>query len=90
MAVIFKSQNPIMGSDDPETGNLVYLIGIVDDGDDCSPIEQSEEIELYNRKNRPQAVPVMVVPGNVGMFSVRRSSVAGELPLDGGSNFTKP
>ncbi len=85
-----KLQNPIKGSDDPLTGNLDYYVGVEEDGDDCSPVEQNNEIELY-RSLRSKAIPIMVVPGNVGMYSVRRDeNTAAALPLDGASNFAKP
>ena len=79
-----KYDNPIMGSDDPTTGQLQYLIGIEEEGDDVTPVNQSDEIELYNRKNIRGAIPVMVVQGNVGgLYSTPRSPQ----PID--SNFVK-
>jgi len=75
-----KYDNPIMGSDDPMTGQLQYLIGIEEEGDPTTPIEQSDEIELYNRKLQKNAVPIVIVPGNTqGMYNIARSS----LPIDG-------
>lgn len=88
IAEAIKRANPIMGSDNPVTGTLQYLVGIEEQGDDCSPIEQSNEIELYNRQLQKNAVPIMIIPGNTGMFSVKRSDIASELPLD--SAFVKP
>lgn len=81
-------QNPIKGSDDPLTGNLQYYVGVEEDGDDCSPVEFSQNIELY-QSLRSKAVPVMIVPGKAGMY-------AGEfapLPPGGGvvdGGFAKP
>jgi hypothetical protein len=74
-----KLQNPIMGSDDPLTGNLDYYIGVEEDGDDCSPVEFSKEIELYSSL-RSKAVPVMIVPGKAGMFN---EEIVNRLPTDG-------
>ena len=72
-AEAFKRQNPVMGTGlwgDVETQ---YLCGIVEDGDPIDAIEQSHEIEAYNRAVRGGAVPVVVVPGN-GLFSRRDQS----------------
>ena len=88
IAEAVKRQNPIMGSDDPMTGHLQYLVGIEEQGDDCSPVEQSDEIELYNRQFLKNAVPIQIVPGNVGMYSVKRNDMGPTLPLD--SAFVKP
>lgn len=87
IAEAIKRRNPIMGSDDPTTGQLQYLIGIEEQGDPITPIEQSDEIELFNRRQYKNAVPIMVVPGNTGLYSVRRSDVSAALPLD--SSFVK-
>lgn len=79
-----KYDNPIMGSDDPATGQLQYLVGIEEEGDPTTPVEQSEEIELYNRKNLRGAIPVMVVQGNTGgLYNLPRS------PLPADSTFVK-
>lgn len=78
-----KMQNPIKGSDDPLTGNLEYYIGIEEEGDDCSPVAFSQEIELY-RSLRDKAVPVIVIPGKQGMFNESRLP---SLPI---SEFTDP
>lgn len=88
IAEAIKRRNPIMGSDDPSTGVLQYLIGIEENGDPCTPIEQSDEIELFNRRLAKNAVPIMIVPGNVGMYSVTRNQVAPTLPQD--ATFVKP
>lgn len=92
VAEALKRANPIMGSDDFTTGQLQYLVGIEEHGDPITPIEQSEEIELYNRKLQRNAVPIMVVPGNIGMYSVRRSEMA-PVSIPGApveSTFSKP
>lgn len=89
IAEAIKRRNPIMGSDDPTTGQMQYLIGIEEQGDPTDPVEQSDEIELYNRRRYKDAVPIMVVPGNTGMYSVRRADVAGT-PLSTDSSFVNP
>lgn len=68
MAQKFKEQNPVMGSQDPYSLELQYLCGIEEDGDDCSPIEQSDRIELLDRSKLRNPIPVVVVQGN-GLYS---------------------
>jgi hypothetical protein len=91
IANAIKRANPVMGSDDPTTGQLQYLIGIEEEGDPITPIEQSDEIELFNRKLQQNAVPIVIVPGNTGMYSVRRGDMA-SLAVGGPteSTFVKP
>jgi hypothetical protein len=88
IAEAIKRKNPIYGSDNEVTGELQYLLGIVEQGDPIDDIEQSSEVELYNRSHFKNAVPIMIVPGNTGMYSVRRSDVAANLSSD--SAFVKP
>lgn len=70
-AVKFKDQNPLMGSLDPYTGNMIYLIGIEDLNDDCSPIEQSDAIEQWDRK-KLGGLPVEVRPASGIPFANER------------------
>ncbi len=88
IAEAIRRANPIMGSDDQMTGQLQYLIGIKDHGDPIDPIEQSDEIELYTRRQQRNAVPIMIVPGNQGMYAVKASNVRNPLPNELG--FVKP
>jgi len=81
-----KRQNPLMGSLDPFTGICQYLVGIEEQGDDCSPIEQTNAIEVMNRSKMKNSRPTEVVPGDNGIYSVR--DIAQSLPLD--STFVKP
>jgi hypothetical protein len=67
IAEALRRSNPIFGSDDPITGELQYLIAIPDYGDSVTPIEQSDEIELYHRSKEKNAIPIMVIPGNTRM-----------------------
>src|SRR5882672_558313 len=71
VAEAIKRRNPIMGSDDFTTGELKYLIGIKEQGDPITPIEQSQEIELYSSQRLRGAVPVMIVPGAGGLYTRR-------------------
>ncbi len=80
IANAIQRQNPIMGSDDPMTGNLQYLVGIEENQDDCSPIEQSDSIELYNRQRQKDAVPVMIVAPRSGLYAYERHSPVASAP----------
>lgn len=56
-AEMFKRQNPVMGTEDPQDpiGSLQYLIGVEEWGDDCSELEQSEAVERFDRSMVPDA-----------------------------------
>ncbi len=88
VAEALKRQNPIMGSDNPENGQLDYLLGIKEQRDPITPVEQSDEIELFNRRHQKNAVPIMIVPGNVGMYAVRSNAIKADLPVE--NAFVKP
>jgi hypothetical protein len=83
VAEAIKRQNVVMGSEDPFTGAMEYLVGIEEQGDDCSPIEQSKSITRMNRKAMGRNEEV--VKGENGIYSVR--DVAQSLPLS--TSFTK-
>lgn len=87
-AQAYRRQNPIMGTEDPRSGEMQYLVGIVEEGDDCSPLTPQEAspidpttnkpfIEKWNRKNLPQTLPTEVVPGVSGLYNARDP-----LPID--------
>jgi hypothetical protein len=86
MAVKFKEQNPVMGSQDPYSLEKDYLLGIEDHNDPITPIEQSAKPELMNRqKLDPIAQTAQVMQTNVGgLYAHERNS---PLPTDG--SFTK-
>ena len=86
-ALKFKEQNPIMGTQDPYTLHMDYLIGIVEYGDDVSPIEQSKKDELANRSMYPKRDQDVDLIQNSGYYSPHRDA-SPPLPLDIG--FTKP
>jgi hypothetical protein len=50
MAEKFKLQNPIKGTQDPYSLDCQYLLGIVELNDPIDPIEQSDAVELFDRK----------------------------------------
>lgn len=84
----FKDQNPVMGSEDPRTGHIEYLMGIVEEGDPIDPIEQNlNAIEKWDRTRLAGARPSEVVPGDNGLYG--RSSVAAA-PLSNSTGFSKP
>lgn len=84
VAEAMKRQNVLMGSEDPFTGNMQYLVGIVEQGDPIDEIEQTPAITRMNRK--PLGKNEEVIPGVNGIYSVR--DVAARLPLD--SSFVPP
>lgn len=50
IALKFKEQNPLMGSEDYYSGWKQYLLAIVEHGDDTDPIEQTDAIERWDRQ----------------------------------------
>ena len=85
-ALKFREQNPVMGSEDQRTGQKEYLIGIEELKDDCSPIEQSDSIELAQRLDPSE---IKVVRGKGGLYAEERHAT---LPVDGivKTAFVKP
>lgn len=69
MALKFKDQNPVMGSLDPQTLHIDYLLGIEEEGDDLFPIEQSQAVEKWDRSRLTGARPSEIVPGDNGLYS---------------------
>lgn len=84
-AIKFKEQNPVMGSQDPVTGYSDYLIGIVECGDNCEPIEQTTSPSRLDYSRMP-GPPTEVIAGK-GQYIPSIDGVS-SLPLD--SNFVKP
>lgn len=87
----YMDQNPVMGSENPYTLEKTYLLGIEELGHDCSPIEQSDAIERFDRTKLVGALPVEVVRGN-GLYS---PAIDASRPLDPAqgpisSSFSKP
>ena len=83
VAEAIKRQNVVMGSEDPYTGAMDYLVGIQEQGDDCSPVEQTVSITRMNRGKMGKNEEV--IKGDNGVYSVR--DVAQSLPLS--TSFTK-
>lgn len=90
-ALKFKEQNPIMGTEDPMTLQKQYLIGIVELGDDISPIEQSDSVALEDLRDKIASGELKLVRGN-GLFS-QRDVVPSPFAPTGGpvdTTFVKP
>ena len=79
-AEAFKRQNPLMGSGDPRdteagmTGKMQYLIGIKENRDPITPVEQTNAVERWDRNRMYGARPSEVVPGDNGLYSGRAAS----------------
>lgn len=85
----FRDQNPIMGTYDKYTGEMKYLIGIEENGEDCSPVEQDYgAITLEDLRGKIASGELRVVQGN-GLYGAADRSAAKPLPLDG-TGFVKP
>lgn len=90
-ALKFKEQNPVMGTLDPFSGRMEYLLGIVEHNDPLTPIEQSRALQHIDRTKLSGAPAVEVVPGHNGLYSVRDLAPAPGAqggPID--SAFVKP
>lgn len=97
VAEAIKRQNPIMGTQGHEIWDIQYLCGIKEFGDEITPIEQSDSIELVDPKILHAASvaagnKVSVEAGPVGMYR-NRAAYASEQPLPSAlmdSGFEKP
>jgi hypothetical protein len=69
----FRAQHPIMGSEDPYNLSMLYLIGIEEDNDDCSPVEQSTSLTLQDISARLKSGEYTLVKGN-GLFATMRDA----------------
>lgn len=85
MAQKFKEQNPVMGTEDQYSLDMDHLLGIEENGDDCSPIEQTAHIERWDRAKIKGGRPVDVVPGHNGLYAAERHA---NLPAE--NAFVKP
>lgn len=93
MAIKFKEQNPIMGSEDPYTLVKDYLIGIEELGDNCDPVEQTDAISLSaDTIAKIKSGELRIIKGN-GLYAPRGAD-ASPSPFDSPSGlktaFTKP
>lgn len=87
-AMKFKDQNPIMGSENSYSGEKQYLVGIVEHGDDTSPIEQSDSISLQDLTEKIRSGEYKVVKAS-GMYRPMHDAPASPA-LSSDLNFVKP
>jgi len=83
IAMKFREQNPIMGSQDPRTLEMQYLIGIEEMHDDCSPLDAipvSPTGEKWDGNKMPDANLRQVIKGD-GVYNPYRDG-APKLPTD--------
>ena len=87
-AYAFKNQNPVMGSENPQTGEMTYKVGIVEDNDPVTPLAPQvgpEPIERWDRSKLTGAKPSEVVAGDNGLYGQGAASWrAPGLPADAG------
>lgn len=86
-----KRQNPIMGTQGHEIYDVKYLVGIEELGDDCSPIEQTDAVELMAPEVLHPGKKMTKVKGVTGLYG--RGSVTTQAPNSGGmveSSFDNP
>lgn len=70
VAEAIKRQNVVMGSEDPYTGEMEYLVAVVEQNDPQDPIEQTRVITRMNRA--PIAKPdETTMEGRTGLYSLR-------------------
>jgi hypothetical protein len=69
VAEAIKRQNVVMGSEDPFTGEMQYLVAILEFGDPQDDIEQTNSITRMNRA--PLGKDEEVVKGQNGLYSRR-------------------
>jgi len=86
VALAFKRQNVKMGSLDPRTGKIEFLIGIKEQNDPITPTEQTDAVEVWDRSKLTGARPSETVAGDNGLYAVREWKR--DQPLD--TAFVKP
>lgn len=75
MARKFKDQNPVMGSEDPRSGEMVFKLGVKEDGDRIDDLSDeyllqfATAIERWDRAKLIGARPSEVVPGDNGLYN---------------------
>jgi hypothetical protein len=84
----FRDQNPVFGTLNKYTGEMKYLVGIEEDGDDVTPIEQTTAVSLEDLSAKIASGELRVVQGNGYLTAADRGSSI-PLPTDG-TGFMKP
>lgn len=90
-ALKFRDQNPVMGTEDPRTGRIIYKIGIEEHGDITTPLDAGlyqASIEKWDRTKLTGAPPTEVVQGDNGLYQMGRTAGSGTLPA--GAGFVDP
>src|SRR5262245_37857137 len=82
VAQALKRQTPLMGSQGHELFDVTYLIGIEELGDDVSPLEQSDAVELMAPEILHPGKKMTKVKGVTGLYG--RGSVHTPQPNSGG------
>ena len=71
-----------MGSEDPDTGEMDYLVAIEEQNDPDSPIEQTKSVTRMNRARL--STQEEVVPSRVGgMYSARDRAMEAPISTSG-------
>ena len=77
VAYAFKRWNVQMGSLDPRSGKITFLVGLKEKGDPCDRLEKTlidpitgrPAVEIWDRSKLTGARPSEVVPGDNGLYS---------------------
>lgn len=88
VAEAIKRQNVQMGSEDPYTGEMSYLVGIEEQSDPLTPIEQTQSITRMNRA--PLGRNEEVVKGHNGLYSARDLAGPPQSPAGVSTGFVNP
>lgn len=88
VAEAIKRQNVVMGSEDPYTGDMEYLIAIVEHNDPQDPIEQTRAVTRMNRTAiaKPDET---TMEGRTGLYSTRDLAPPPSMAGPAVSGFTK-
>jgi hypothetical protein len=89
VAYAFKRWNIQMGSLDPQTGRVEFLVGIKEKDEPCEPLKNEviidrttgkPAVEVWDRSRLTGARPSEVVPGDNGLYSA--DVLKGRQPTD--------
>ena len=80
VAYAFQRWNIQMGSLDPRTGRITFLVGIKEKGEPCEKIDPDKEtlidratgkpaVEQWDRSKMTGSRPIDIVPGDNGLYS---------------------
>lgn len=84
MCLKFRDQHPIMGTENPYTGEKQYLLGVVEEGDPIDPINQTKSPTLVNIDQALKDGDVKIVKGQ-GIYSPNRDGASGLSQTDPGN-----